>query len=260
MAAAKTVKVPHLGGITAGYELSADTGKLTDIVNLLAVEPLGHGPTSSPVEHFSYGDSAILVLQAIEVLGIQKAFALRTSQDGWIVARMALLTPDRILGIMPMGTSRDYECADSRAKGGWDPAPLLMPFYEKWSSETETPNFVVDDVWCGMVSGLGYGDGASPELVEFWKNTVEDVYSGDEGRKKLRVALLCLGDIKCPVYLLQGTKDVPYGIIIPREQIKLFTGSKEAKFILAEGGAHYLNATSPKEVADALVELVTKHK
>ncbi|KKZ65866.1 microsomal epoxide hydrolase [[Emmonsia] crescens] len=297
MAASKTVKVPHLGGIAAGYTLSGgrydpskptcvminsmctttslyrtqfENKQLTSILNLLAIEPLGHGSTSSPIEHFTYWDSATMALQVMEALGIQKAFALGTSQGGWIITRMALLAPDRILGIMPLGTSMDYESGDSRTKGCWDPASLLMPFYEKWTSTTETPDFIVDDTWCGMVASVGFGDGANAELVEFWKSTVRNVYSGDEGRKKARMALICLisrdglllrlRDVKCPVYWLQGTNDVPYGTTIPEEQIKLFAGSKETKFILVEGGAHYLNATNPTEVTEALVEMVSKYK
>ena len=123
MAAKTTIEVPHLGGIQAGYRLSGesvDSSKptivlinsmcttsslyndqfsskaLTDAVNLLAIEPLGHGSTSCPSEHFTYWDSAIMALQVIEALGIKKAFALGTSQGGWMVARMALLAPEKV--------------------------------------------------------------------------------------------------------------------------------------------------------------------
>ena len=123
MAATKTVEVPHLGGIKAGYALSGDSydaskptcvlinsmcttvalyhhqfnsTKLTDAMNLLAIEPLGHGATSCASEHFTYWDSAIMALQVMDALGIQKAFALGTSQGGWVVVRMALLAPERV--------------------------------------------------------------------------------------------------------------------------------------------------------------------
>ena len=119
----------------------------------------------------------------------------------------------QILGIMPLGTSMDYESAYSRTKGCWEPAPLLTPFVDKWTSVAETPDFSVDDVWCGMVAGVGFGDGVSAETVEFWKKTVSEVYRGDEGRKKVRMAVICLvgrdgllmrlRDIKCPVHWLQ---------------------------------------------------------
>jgi microsomal epoxide hydrolase len=240
MAATKTIQVPHLGGITAGYALSNDRydpskptcvlinsmcttvslyrdqfsdDALTDAMNLLAIEPLGHGSTSCPSEHFTYWDSALMALQVMDKLGIDKAFALGTSQGGWIVTRMALLAPDRILGLMPLGTSMDYESADSRSKGCWDPVPALRPFYEKWTSAVATPDFLVDDVWCGMVGGIGFGASASEELSAFWTKTLKEVYKGDEGRKKVRMAVICLlsrdglllrlGDIKCPVHWLQ---------------------------------------------------------
>lgn len=123
MAAKTTIKVPHLGGINAGYRLSGDrvdpnkptvvlinsmcttsslyneqfdSKSLTDAVNLLAVEPLGHGATSSATDHFTYWDSAIMALQVMEALGVKKAFALGTSQGGWMVVRMALLAPEKV--------------------------------------------------------------------------------------------------------------------------------------------------------------------
>ncbi|KAK3319467.1 Alpha/Beta hydrolase protein [Cercophora scortea] len=293
MAATTTIEVPHLGGITVGYALSGvyDAKKptcvlinsmcttvalykdqfaskaLTSAVNLLAIEPLGHGATKSKTEHFTYWDTAVMALQVMDKIGIDKAFALGTSQGGWMVARMALLAPDRISGLILLGTSMDYESADSRSKGCWDPKTLLAPFYEKWS--VPTPDFLVDDVWCGMVGSLGFGTGATPEVIQFWTDTLKSIYTGDEGRKKLKMALACLlerdglllrvRDITCPVYWLHGTADVPFGTTIPAEQIKLFTSSKEATLSFVEGGGHYLNATNPKEVEAALLQMVNKY-
>ena len=122
MAATTTVEVPHLGGIKAGYALSGEydskkptcvlinsmcttvslykaqfeNKELTDAINLLAIEPLGHGATSCRTEHFTYWDTAIMALQVLDKLGIEKAFALGTSQGGWMVTRMALLAPERV--------------------------------------------------------------------------------------------------------------------------------------------------------------------
>ena len=59
---------------------------------------------------------------------------------------------------------------------------------------------------------------------------------------------------------LQGTDDVPFGAKLPAEHIKLFTSSKEATLTMVEGGSHYLNATNPKEVGSALLQLVNKYK
>lgn len=124
-----------------------------------------------------------------------------------------VLTYCQILGLMPLGTSMDYESSDSRSKGCWDPAANLTVFYEKWSTPSATPDFVVDDVWCGLVGGIGFGSAATETKSAFWTQTLKEVYKGDEGRKKVRMALNCLlerdglllriRDIKCPVYWLQ---------------------------------------------------------
>lgn len=113
----------------------------------------------------------------------------------------------------------DYESADSRTKGCWDPAPILTPFYSKWTSPTPTPDFLIDDVWCGMVGSLGFGTGVTEESINFWKQTLKEVYKGDEGRKKVRMAVICLlerdglllrlGSVRCPVYWLQVSSPSP---------------------------------------------------
>lgn len=64
-----------------------------------------------------------------------------------------------------------------------------------------------------MVGQVGFGATATPEGIAFWDATLREVYSGEEGRKKLRMSLLNLierdsllarvRDVKCPVYWLQ---------------------------------------------------------
>ncbi|KAI1634519.1 putative alpha/beta hydrolase [Biscogniauxia mediterranea] len=296
MAATQTVKVAHLGA-TMGYAVSNDkldlakptcvminsmcttaslflpqmqSARLTDVMNLVAIEPLGHGASSTDALHFTYWDTAVAALQVMDALKIEKAFALGTSQGGWIIVRMALLAPERILGLMPLGTSMDCESADSRTKGCWDPVPFGTPFLKRWASPVPTPDFVIDNDWLQPVIGLGFGAAATDDLVEFWTKTLREVYVGDEGRRKLRLATICLaerdglllriGDIQCPVHWLHGTADPIYGTIVPTEHIKMFTSAKEAKLDFIENGSHYLSASHPKEVETALLEFVAKHK
>lgn len=132
MAATQTVEVSHLGGIEVGYAISGDgttdvlkNGKptcvlinalhttvafwrpqfedeeLTSTANLLAIEPLGHGATVCSTDYFTYWDTATMALQVMDKLGVERAFAMGTSQGGFIVARMALLAPDRVSHLMP---------------------------------------------------------------------------------------------------------------------------------------------------------------
>nr|EAQ70713.1 hypothetical protein MGCH7_ch7g120 [Pyricularia oryzae 70-15] len=241
MAAQTTIKVPHLGGVTAGYRLSEQPSSnkpvlvlvnsmcttsslfdaqfasraLTDAVTLLAVEPLAHGATRCDAGgHYTYWDSAVVALQVMDGLGVREAFALGTSQGGWIVVRMALLAPERILGLLPLGTSMDSESAYSRSKGCWDPRTTLAPFLEAWSTADSTPDFVVDEAWCTAVGSLGFSGAVGAETLQFWSDTLRSVYRGDGGRRMLKMALVNLverdgllwrlRDVVCPRVLAAG--------------------------------------------------------
>jgi len=290
----KTIHISHLGGMDVGYKLSSyvpekpicilvnsmyttvdlyaeqfASKELTAAMNLLAIEPLGHGSTVGKTEHFTYWDSAAMNLQVMEALGIEKAFALGTSQGGWVVTRMALLAPERILGILPLGTSMSHESSHSRFLGCWNPAPILAPFQHKWTSASPTPDWIIDDDWCRMVVTLGFGANTTAETTNFWIQKLKSIYKGDVGRKKARMAALALvsrdglrkrlGDVKCPVYWLHGTEDVVYSPKLAAEEIGLFTGSKEKKLEMLEDGTHYLNTSKPKEVEKAMIEMVNKY-
>ena len=79
------------------YVPELENKALAGALNLIAIEPLGHGETRlRKAESFTYWDSAIMALQLLETLGVDKVFAMGTSQGGWIAARMALIAPERV--------------------------------------------------------------------------------------------------------------------------------------------------------------------
>ncbi|KAF3073590.1 hypothetical protein CFAM422_004422 [Trichoderma lentiforme] len=295
MTAGTTIRVPHLGGIDAGYRLSngaVDPAKptvvlvnsmcmtsalydiqfgnkaLTDVANLLAIEPLGHGATETTAENYTYWDTAIMAVQVLDALNIKKAFALGTSQGGWIVTRMALVAPEKIQGLLLLGTSLDYESAASREKGCWDPATMLGPVVDSLYSNEPTPDFLIDAGLRESVVTLGFSGTVTEEKAQFWRDTLDSIYTGDKGRKKLRGAFTNLlerdgllrrvRDIKCPVYWIQGNQDLVYGVDVPKDHIKAFSGSVETDLSFTDGG-HYLNATSPKDVDAKLLQLINKY-
>ncbi|OJI99198.1 hypothetical protein ASPVEDRAFT_125270 [Aspergillus versicolor CBS 583.65] len=290
----KTVRVPHLGGIDAAYQIPRpyDSSKptvilvnsfttsselyraqyndkiLTDI-NLLSIELLGHGQTRTSREHWTYWDTAEMNLQVLDALGISKAFVLGTSQGGWITVMMALLQPDKILGIIPLGTSLDSETQRTRQLGCWDGPSLLSPFVNEWTSDQQTPGFEPSDAFCDAIIAAGFND-CPAEVHDFWSAAIKENYRGDEGRHRIRMAtinlaergglLLRLSDVRCPVLWLHGTADAVYTVANAKEQIELFTQSQDAKLVVVEDGAHFLSCTHPEAVDNALLEFVNKYK
>lgn len=127
----ENIRVPHLGGIDVAYQMPReyDSTKptvvlvnsfttcselfrpqyndksLTDNMNLLSIEPLGHGQTRTSRENWTHWDTAEMNLQVLDALGIDKTFVLGTSQGGWIAVMMALLQPKKVAPCSNLGVS-----------------------------------------------------------------------------------------------------------------------------------------------------------
>lgn len=240
----ETVRVPHLGGIDAAYQMPKkyDASKptlvlvnsfttsselyraqyedkqLTDAMNLIAIELLGHGQTRTKSEHFTYWDTAIMNLQVLEALGIKKAYVLGTSQGGWITARMALLAPDIIQGIVILGSSMDAESERTRSLGCWDGAAACTGPINDWTTTQATPDFEPDTSYCDFLIDIGFGENCDKSTRDFWRKEIKANYQGDDGRKRARVAAINLKerdglhsrlhDVRCPVLWLHVSLSV----------------------------------------------------
>ncbi|WP_421107865.1 alpha/beta fold hydrolase [Streptomyces sp. NEAU-S77] len=288
----QTVEIPHLGGSTVGYTFakpydpalptlvlinsyttSADLYRpqfadpaLGSAANLLALEPYGHGRTRASYQHFTYWDSAIANLQVLEALGIGEAFVLGTSQGGWVAARMALLAPDVVKGLIALGTSMDFESPRSRDLGCWDGVefntPLVDALADPVGEDWVVPDQFVDEV---LDAALG---GVSGEERDFWLATYRTNYAGDAGRHRLRLSTVNLRDrdglhgrldeVRCPILWLQGTADQVYSVANAQEEIRMFTRSPEARLEVIEGGQHFLSASHPAEVDSAAIDFLKR--
>ena len=291
--AASTVTVPHLGGSQVGHRLGGpyDSSRptlvmvnsftttvelyrpqfahpeLAQTANLLAVEPYGHGDTRSPVEQFTYWDTAHAALQVLDALGIGEAFVLGTSQGGWIAARMAMLAPDRIRGILPLGTSMDFESQRSRELGCWDGVAFCTPAVDALAAEVDD-DWVIPGELVDAVLHEGLGDAVTPDERAFWQATYAQHYVGDAGRRRLRTCAVNLRDrdglhgrldgVRCPVLWMHGTADAVYSVANAEDGIARFVSSPDASLRVVEGGQHFLSASDPDEVNAAAVEFVRR--
>ncbi|KXS97152.1 hypothetical protein AC578_3074 [Pseudocercospora eumusae] len=210
-------------------------------------------------------------LQALDALGIKgKAFVLGTSQGGWICVRMALLAPEKIAGILPLGTSMDYESPRSRSLGCWDALDSLAATIAAWTSPTS--DFEPTDEYCEFLLQSGFGGlDDDPEAKAFWMQHIKANYRGDEGRRRARMCAINLrdrdglhsrlGDVKCPVWWMHGTGDQVYSVRNAEEEIELFTGvgKEDRRLVVVEGGQHFLSASHAQEVDEVLLEMIGKY-
>ena len=213
MSDTETITVPHLGGSAIGYRFGKDyDASLPTLVmvnsfstsvelyrpqfadedlmaaaNLLALEPYGHGQTRASYEQFTYWDSAVANLQVLDALGISEAFVLGTSQGGWVAARMAMLASHAVRGIIPLGTSMDYESQRSRDLGCWDGISFCTPAIDALADTVED-DWVIPVELVDAVLKEGFGEDVPPEERTFWHTTHQQNYTGDAGRERFATA------------------------------------------------------------------------
>jgi pimeloyl-ACP methyl ester carboxylesterase len=290
---AQTITVPHLGTSTIGYALagpydpsrptlvlvnsfttSADLYRpqfadeeLGRTANLLAIEPYGHGATRAGYADYTYWDSAAAALQVLDALGIEEAFVLGTSQGGWIAVRMALLAPAVVRGVVPLGTSMDFESPRSRDLGCWDGVGFLSPAIDALA-EPVGDDWVIPVELVDAVLTEGLGEEVDEETRRFWHATHQQHYVGDDGRRRLRTSSINLRDrdglhgrldaVRCPVLWLHGTHDRVYSVANAEDEIGRFTHAPQAELRVVDGGQHFLSATHPAVVNAAVAEFLRR--
>ncbi len=293
MSDTQTITVPHLGTSEVGHRFarpydaslptlvlvnsfttSADLyrpqfadDELAATANLLAIEPYGHGRTRAGYAQFTYWDTAVAGLQVLDALGIGEAFVLGTSQGGWIAARMALLAPRTVRGVVALGTSMDTESPRSRALGCWDGVGFCSPAIDALA-EPVGEDWVIPVELVDAVLGEGLGPDVSPDERAFWHARHQEHYTGDAGRERLRLSTVNLrdrdglharlGGVHCPVLWLHGTEDTVYSVANAEEEIRLFGSSPHAELRVVDGGRHFLSASHPGAVDAATVEFVRR--
>lgn len=290
---AQTITVPHLGNSSVGYKFGRPyDGSLPTLVmvnsfttsvelyrpqfahtelaesaNLLAIEPYGHGRTRSPCGHFTYWDTALANLQVLDALGIREAFVLGTSQGGWVAARMAMLSPDIVKGVIALGTSMDYESQRSRDLGCWDGVGFCTPAVDALA-ETVGDDWVIPGELVDAVLQEGLGENVPPDERSFWHATYKQNYVGDPGRERLRMCTINLRDrdglhgrldgVRCPVLWLHGTDDRVYSVANAEDEIGRFVNSADAELRVVEGGQHFLSASNPEDVNTATLGFIKR--
>jgi pimeloyl-ACP methyl ester carboxylesterase len=293
MSNAETITIPHLGTSTIGYAFGkaydpslptlvmvnsfttsveqyrpqfADE-ELSATANLLALEPYGHGRTRASYEQFTYWDSAVANLQVLDALGIPEAYVLGTSQGGWVAARMAVLAPRTVKGIIPLGTSMDFESQRSRDLGCWDGIDFCTPAIDALAGGVGD-DWLIPIELVDAVLREGLGEDVPPEERAFWHTQHQQNYAGDPGRARLRISSINLRDrdglhgrldgVRCPVLWMHGTADPVYSVANAEEEITLFVNSPNAELRVVEGGRHFLSASDPDDVNSATVEFIER--
>lgn len=175
----------------------------------------------------------------------------------------------QIAGIIPLGTSMDYESDTSRSLGCWNAAEDLTSMIDFLTTRDTVADFAFPQANADFLIDIGFGKNISQKDRDFWREEIALSYQGDSGRKRARMAAINLRDrdglhgrlfdVTCPVLWLHGTSDPVYSVKNAAREVKKFVNSPDARLEVVEGGEHFLSFSHPREVDDALIEFVGKY-
>ncbi|KAJ4375309.1 hypothetical protein N0V83_002395 [Neocucurbitaria cava] len=249
--------IPDLATTPEIFRHQLTNHTLSNSMNLIAVEPLGHGKTRTQRSDWTNRDSAAVCLATLDALHITggNLFVAGLGHGGYLAVLLALLAPSRVAGLIPMGTSlfssttatnpphsRNLQGSSSRDAH----ATALTPYIDdEWAHPSIFRLFEPSSSFIhAHIITRGFGSAVSQRDRDFWSVTVRQNWSGESGRQRARRACinlrdredLCgrLGEVKCPVLWLHGEKDEVCSVEVAREEVGLF-GSAEKRFEVVGG-------------------------
>jgi len=252
--------------------------------NLLIFEPLGHGGTKvvGGEVSWTFWDSATCFLLAMDALNIKRAFVLGVSQGGFIATRMALYAPDRIIGIITVGTNLNTPGPELTAMGCADLYSSMLPVVTELTA-TANADFKIPEEMAKGASQLAIGSESEAD-VQLWASNVTKVYVGEVGRIKLRQTIIALltrdglhlrfgelktsaesgtvnGDGTVPILYIRGTEDGVFSKEAAEKDIAALakSGVSSVQFEEIQGGQHAANWNKAEEVNQLVVEFVKKY-
>jgi pimeloyl-ACP methyl ester carboxylesterase len=204
---------------------------------LITWDQRGFGQTEFDSQTFTYWDSADDCLALLDHLQIDRAVLGGMSQGGFVALRATLTAPERVVGVILMGSQAGLE----------DPAnvPVYQGMIDDWV--TNGPS----DELAEIVAGIIVADPKeNPRWIAKWKARPKELIR-EPGRTLLGRDDITdrLGEIGVPAVVIHGTEDTA----IPMERAEaLAAGLTGAGEVVKVPGAHAANLTHPAEVNAAI--------
>ena len=202
-----------------------------------------HGDTENTNDPFSYWDLADDLKGLLDHLGIERAVVGGMSQGGFSALRFALKYPERVSGLILMGTQAGIEDPEKVA--------IYKVMLDVWEAEglnaqlAETiAAIILGNEWKGRAPWIAKWHQKPRSLL---RQAFQTLVTRDDIHDRL-------GEITAPALVIHGTADA--AIDIEKAQRLCSDLADCEQFVAIEGAGHACNLTHPKLVNLAIQQFL----
>jgi pimeloyl-ACP methyl ester carboxylesterase len=199
------------------------------------------GVLSLPKDRSSIAAYRDFLLAFLDALGLEKAIVVGHSMGGGIALDFVLHYPDRLAGLILVGSGARLRVAPAILTG------ILS------DSEVETAFEATVDLVCDYA----FGPSATEQLKRLGRQrllkTPPQVLHGDYSACDAFDVMERLGEIRCPTLVIGGTAD---RLTPPKYVVYLRDHIPDAELVLVDGAGHMVMLEKPEVVAKAISRFI----
>ncbi|MCV7728042.1 alpha/beta fold hydrolase [Micrococcus luteus] len=186
-------------GVTAAANWWLNLPQIAEQARCIAIDSIGYGQ-SVVAEGTAYGIKEWVrhAVRVLDALGIEKTWIVGNSLGGWLAFQFAIDFPERLLGIVSMGTGG---AKLTGALAGHSKPDLSEAGIRKTLEMFVVDKSLVTDELVSLRYQAALNDTASDRLADV-------VAARDRDRYDLPLDFEVLGKLEIPVLLIHGVQDV----------------------------------------------------
>jgi pimeloyl-ACP methyl ester carboxylesterase len=212
---------------------------LPDSIRAIALTARGHGDAGKPETGYDADQMAADVVAVMDALGIERAIVAGHSMGSWTARRVAVLHPERVLGVVLAGAFASFH--DKPEIGG-----LL----EEFEALTDPIDPAYARAWQDSTLARPVPEAFMEMIVEETRKPPARVWQAAmQGLADSR--LEPAGSVTVPTLLCWGQKDA---FVPDADQERLLARIPHAELRVYEGGGHALHWERPERYANDLAE------
>lgn len=186
-------------GVTAAANWWLNLPEISELGRCIAIDSIGYGQSVvAPGTEYGIKEWVRHAVRVLDALGIDKTWIVGNSIGGWVAMQFAIDFPERLLGIVSMGTGGAKKTA---ALSGHAKPELSEAGIRRTLEQFVVDKSLVTEELVTLRYQAALNDTASDRLIDV-------VTARDRDRDALPLDFDVLSRLEIPVLLLHGVQDV----------------------------------------------------